>query len=105
MMDKIREYLEAGGVRGLYPAVKYATRKVLETYDGQLNYLLSESNLLFVHCNYRRMYMLRREKEYGGAVLVSTQKLTNERWVEIPRNRVLCLSRGEVLVLSNPIRP
>jgi len=42
------------------------------------------------------MYMLRREKDYGGAILISTQKLTSENWVELPKNRVICVLRGEI---------
>jgi len=76
--------------------VKHATEELLETYGGDLNYLLSDSNVLFAFCNHRRMYMLRREKDYGGAILISTQKLTSENWVELPKNRVICVLRGEI---------
>jgi glutamine amidotransferase len=103
MMDKIREYLRRGRFRGIYPAVKYATQELLETYGGRVNYLLSDSNALFVFCNYRRMFMLRREKDYGGAILISTQKLTNENWIEIPKYRVLCVLNGELFVMSDRI--
>ena len=103
MMDKIDEYLRRSGFRGIYPAVKYATRQLLETYGGKVNYLLSDSNALFAFCNHRRMYMLRREKDYGGAILISTQKLTNENWIEIPKYRVICVLNGELLVTSDRI--
>ena len=105
MMDKIDEYLRNGRFRGIYPAVKYATRKLLEEVDGRkrLNYLLSDSNALFLFCNYRRMYMLRREKDYGGAILISTQKLTDENWIEIPKYRVLCMLNEEIFVISGRI--
>ncbi len=105
MMDKIDEYLRMSRFRGIYPAVKYATQKLLEEAGEvkRLNYILSDSNALFVFCNYRRMYMLRREKEYGGAILISTQKLTNENWIEIPRNRILCMLNGELFVMSDRI--
>lgn len=103
MMDKINEYLRRSRFRGIYPAVKYATSKLLENYGGGLNYLLSDSNALFAFCNHKRMYMLRREKDYGGAILISTQRLTGERWVEIPKNRVLCVLNGEVFVLSDAV--
>ena len=96
MMDRIEEYMRGGRFRGIYPAVKHATRELLETYGGDLNYLLSDSNALFAFCNHRRMYMLRREKDYGGAILISTQKLTSENWVELPKNRVICVLRGEI---------
>ena len=49
------------------------------------------------------MFMLRRSKMYGGAVLVSTQKLTEEDWEPIPENRLLVIDGGEVQVLSSPI--
>ncbi|MDI3498304.1 class II glutamine amidotransferase [Archaeoglobus sp.] len=101
MMNEIDEYLRRSEFRGIYPAVKYATRKLLETYCGKVNYLLSDSNALFAFCNHRRMYMLKREKDYGGAILISTQKLTNENWIEIPKNRVLCMLNGEIFVLSD----
>jgi len=105
MIDKIEEYLSRGRFRGIYPAVKYATRRLLEEAgrNRRLNYLLTDGNALFVFCNYRRMFMLRREKDYGGAILISTQKLTDENWVEIPKNRVLCVIGGEIFVLSDRI--
>ena len=103
MMDKIREYMSKSRFRGIYPAVKHATRELLESYGGELNYLLSDSNALFAFCNYRRMYLLRREKDYGGAILISTQKLTRENWVEIPKYRVLCMLKGEIFVVSDEI--
>ncbi|MDI3497314.1 class II glutamine amidotransferase [Archaeoglobus sp.] len=103
MMDQMREYLEGRMFRGIYPAVKHATKALLETYGGNVNYLLTDGNVLFAFCNHRRMYMLRREKEYGGAILISTQKLSDENWVEIPKNRVLCVLNGEVLVTSSRI--
>ena len=58
---------------------------------------------LFALCNHRRMYMLRREKEYGGAILISTQRLTRENWVEVPKNRVTCVLNGEIFVLSDVV--
>jgi glutamine amidotransferase len=106
VMDKIDEYLRRSEFRGIYPAVKYATHKLLEEANGRkrLNYLLSDSNALFVFCNYRRMFMLRREKDYGGAILISTQKLTDENWIEIPKYRVLCVLNGEIFVVSDRLR-
>ena len=96
--------MRSGRFRGIYPAVKYATQELLETYGGKVNYLLSDSNALFVFCNYRRMFMLRREKDYGGAILISTQKLTDENWIEIPKYRVLCVLNGEIFVVSDRLR-
>ncbi|MEM0302117.1 MAG: class II glutamine amidotransferase [Archaeoglobaceae archaeon] len=103
MIDKIVEYLRRSRFRGIYPAVKLATKTLLESYNGTLNYLLTDGNALFAFCNHRNMFMLRREKDYGGAILISTQKLTDERWVPIPKNRIICLINGELFVVSKEI--
>jgi predicted glutamine amidotransferase len=47
--------------------------------------------------------MLRRSKEYGGAVVVSTQRLSEEDWEPIPKNRLLAINGGEVQVMSSGI--
>lgn len=103
MMEKIDGYVKGGRIRGLYPAIMYATKELVETYGGTLNYLLSDGIVLYAFCNHRNMYFLRRKKNYGGAILVSTQKLTNERWIIIPKNRLFLVSKGEVVVLSDPM--
>jgi glutamine amidotransferase len=103
IIDKIAEYRKSGVIKGLYPAVVHATKKLLESYDGTLNYLLSDGQILYAFCNHRRMHYLRREKDYGGAILISTQRLTHERWINIPKNRLFLVSKGEIIVLSDPI--
>ncbi|MDG6913113.1 MAG: hypothetical protein JRN35_08560 [Nitrososphaerota archaeon] len=49
------------------------------------------------------MFLLRREKDYGDAILVATQKLSSENWLEIPADRLLVLNRGRVFVLSDSV--
>jgi len=39
----------------------------------------------------------------GGAILLSTQKVTGENWQEIGTDRLLAINRGEVLVHSDQI--
>lgn len=90
-MDKIVEYLRRGRFREISPTVKLATKTSPKKYDGTLNYLLTDGNALFAFCNDQNMFMLRREKDYGGATLISTKKLTNEKWVPNPMNRIICL--------------
>jgi len=46
---------------------------------------------------------LRRSKSYGGAILMSTQKLTEEDWEPIPENRLLAVEGGEVQVMSTAL--
>jgi glutamine amidotransferase len=101
LMDKVEEYRRKGEMRGLYPAIREATRELLARYEGTLNYLLSDGHLLYAFCNHRQMYLLRREKDYGGAILLCTQELTDENWIEVPKNRILAVSGGEILVLSD----
>jgi len=50
-----------------------------------------------------RVSGLRRSKEYGGAVVVSTQRLSEEDWEPIPNNRLLSINGGEVQVMSSVI--
>ena len=70
-----------------------------------LNFLLKDGTVQYAFSHYegKPMYFLRREKEYGGAILLSTQRLTDENWTEIPKDRLLTVNRGEVLVLSDRI--
>jgi predicted glutamine amidotransferase len=105
MLDKIQEYRGTGRIRGLYPAIVHATSELLKNYEGTLNYLLSDGTTLYAFNHYpsKPVYFLRREKDYGGAILVSTQKLSPENWERIPPDRLLVLSKGEVSVLSDPI--
>ena len=43
------------------------------------------------------------EKEYGGAMLLSTQRLTDENWQTIPTDRLMVINRGEIVTLSDPV--
>lgn len=107
MMDKVAEYEQGGSIRGQYPALKHAIEYILDTYGNQirLNLLISDGNQLYAYNHYpgKPIYMLRRSKMYGDAVLVSTQRLTNEDWQEIPADKLLAINRGEILVLSDSV--
>ena len=78
------------------------------TQDGDkinLNFLMSDGNMhyAFSHYDDKPMYMLGRTKGYGGAILLSTQKVTDENWQEIGTDRLLAITSGEVLVHSDQI--
>jgi len=107
IMDKVREYQNSGNFRGKYQALKKAIRNVLESYGASinLNLLISDGNMLYAfnHHSSKTMYMLRRSKSYGGAILISTQKLTDENWEVIPKDRLLCINNGEIEILSSPL--
>lgn len=50
--------------------------------------------------------LIKRErggKDYGGTILISTQRLRTRTGVEIPKNRVLYVLNGEVFILSSRI--
>ena len=67
---------------------------------------MSDGSMYYAFAHYlgKPMYFLRREKEYGGAMLVSTQKLTeDEDWKTIPTDRLMVINRGEIVTLSDPI--
>ncbi len=107
LMDYAETYCGAAPLRGLYPAVKAGIRKILTRYRENitLNLLLSDGSVLYAFHHYRvkPLYYLRREKDYGGAFLVSTQKLSRENWRELPTDRLLVVSRGEIVVLSDNV--
>jgi glutamine amidotransferase len=107
IMDKVAEYPESGSIRGQYPALKKAIRHILDTYgrDIRLNLLISDGHNLYVYHHYpgKPIYMLRRSKNYGGAVLVSTRRLTDEDWEEIPVDKLLSINHGEIQVISDAV--
>jgi len=93
----------------LFGAVRRATERLLEDYpDGTFNFLLTNGNVLFAHVDKRhltnrKLYVLRREKGEGLALLVTTvPRLTPENWVEFSpgrryRGKLLMISDGELL--------
>ena len=107
IMNNLSEYQARGQIRGIYPGLVKAIKKAFTDYGRNIdfNMLMSDGTNMYIfsHHSNKRMYMLRREKEYGGATLVSTIGLTSEGWKKIPKDRLLVLSKGEVLVLSNNI--
>ena len=107
IMDYVRTYQSSDKIRGIYPGFVKALKALFSSYSRDINFnmLLSDGTNMFVfsHHSDKSMYMLRREKGYGGATLVSTRKLTNENWKKVPKDRLLVLSNGEVLVLSDKI--
>jgi len=108
ILDKIKEYQNQGGIRGVFPGIMYGIKKVFEKCgrdrDIHLNFLMSDGDILYAFHHYpgKPMYILRREKDYGGAILISTQKLSDdEGWKKLPSDKLLLVNRGEILVLSN----
>lgn len=107
MIDKIKEYYNRRAIRGLYPGLMKAIKWIFDRYGTavHLNFLLSDGNLLYIYHHYplKPMYLLRREKDYGGAILISTQRLSNEDWLAIPKDRILTLSKGGYFGVIRPI--
>ncbi len=104
-MDNVYEYQNSGSIRGKYPALKKAIKRVFQSHHGtvNLNLLISDGNMLYAFHHYdgKPMYMLRRTKQYGGAILISTRELTDEEWEEIPSDRLLAINKGEIEVFSD----
>lgn len=113
LIDYIKEYQNQGQIRGRYPGILYGIKKLFEQYGRNINFnfLMSDGDILYVFNHYKNrrnggpkpIYFLRREKDYGGAMLVSTQKLTDENWLSIPEDRLLLILKGDFLNLSDPI--
>lgn len=105
MIDHVADYLHRGAIHGLYPGILEATKSVFDTFGKNItfNYILADGQLLYVLSHYagKNFYFLQRRKSYGGAFLVSTIKLTDENWQVIPRDRLLVIGNGEIIVLSD----
>ena len=108
IMDYVDEYMRGDTMHGLYPALKKAVKRILDDYGKDninLNFLMSDGNMhyAFSHYDVKPMYMLGRMKGYGGAILLSTQKVTDENWQEIGKDRLLAINCGEILIRSDEI--
>ena len=108
LMDYIQEYQSRGRIRGMYAALVKALQQLFTDCgtDHNLNFLMSDGSMFyaFAHHSTKPIYFLRREKEYGGAMLVSTQELNeDEDWKRIPTDRLLVINRGEIVTLSDPV--
>jgi len=108
IMDYVDEYMRGDTIHGLYPALKKAVKRILDGYGKDkinLNFLMSDGNMhyAFSHYDDKPMYMLGRTKGYGGAILLSTQKVTDENWRDIGKDRLLAINCGEILIRSDEI--
>ena len=103
MMKYVDEHMRSGSIRGLYPAMKKAVRQILDDFPGiKLNFLMSDGNMhyAFSHYSGKPMYIQRNKKGYGNAILLSTQDFGGGDWEKIPRDRLLVLNCGEIIVFS-----
>jgi len=106
LVDEMERYLRSPTIRGIYPAVVRATRTLIERFGGSVNYLLTDGLNLFILNHYpgTPIYFIKRGKPYGSAFVATTvPQLTNETWRRLPADRVVVVSNGEFLVLSDPI--
>mgnify|MGYP000135472103 FL=1 len=107
--DKMIEYLRGRPTRSLFNAVRYAVKELYNRYGGTFNFVLANSNILFVNLDGRhkynnKMYMSFREKKgFEKAIIVTTiPRLTDEDWIVIRarnpyRGKLLMFSEGELL--------
>ena len=108
LMDRIEEYRSQKPLRGVYPGIKKGIKRLLDDFGSciHLNLLMSDGTLLYAYHHYpnKPIYLLKRQKDYGGALLLTTiDHLTDEPWVKIPKDQLFVISRGEILVNSTPI--
>jgi glutamine amidotransferase len=62
---------------------------------GSFNVVLSDGKTLWAHRFGRTLAVLRREEGAGGtSVLVASERLTDEAWVEVPDGTVLEVAGG-----------
>jgi glutamine amidotransferase len=110
MIDDIETYMHQSQFHGLYPGIKQSIKNLFETYSRNItfNFLLSDGSVLYAFNHYpgTPLYIASREKDYGGAIVISTEKLHSRdysEWKQLPKDRVILIADGRVLVLSNKI--
>jgi predicted glutamine amidotransferase len=110
LIDTIESYVHQSEFRGLYLAVKYGIKRLFEKYSRYItfHFLLSDGSVLnaFNHNPDAPLYLSRREKDYGDAIVISTEKLQSRDftgWKKIPKDKVVLISDGRVLVVSDRI--
>lgn len=98
-------WLEDQPTRSLVGGVRRAFRRLLQADpDGSYNLLLSNGDVTFALVHWRPFYLLRREKEPDGVLLLSTLQLTEgEPWQEIGLDRGprLLIVSGDRLLLND----
>jgi len=108
LLDEIKSYTTEKTIGGIYPGLKSGIQNIFSTYgkDIHLNFLMSDGSLLYAFNHYpaKPMYFIRNEKDFGGTVVVSTKKVGSGEWSKIPSDKVLVISNGEILLLSDRLK-
>ena len=107
MLDRMADHMGGGRVRGIYPGAVHGLKMLFSRFGEGVtfNMLMSDGSVLYAFNHYpaKPLYLLRREKDYGGALLISTQRLEGDWRQALPHDRLLLAERGQVLVLSDPV--
>ena len=128
IMDYMKEHLSRvrrsgePKINGMYPALKYAIEKIFEHYGRgiTLNLLMSDGSMYYAFGHYypdpahrgrenKPIFMKRRGKAYGNVILLTTAKFDtpgyadDRNWEKIPRDKLLVVNCGEIIVRSDPI--
>jgi len=108
LIDEVAEYQRSGNVRGIYPGITKAMKKILANYNSNytLNFFMSDGSMFYAFSHYpgKPIYFVQRTKRYGDAIVLSTQKLTDdEEWKPLPTGRLLMINRGDIITLSDKI--
>lgn len=105
ILDKIESYTRGKAIGGIYPGLKSGIRHIFSTYgkDITLNFLMSDGSLLYAFNHYPKipLYFVRREKDFGGTIVISTKKVGSGEWRKIPSDKLLVVNKGEILQLSD----
>ena len=98
---KAIDYFESSPKKSLIEALRSAYTSLLsEDSDGSFNLILSNGYLSVAFIQRRPFHLLRREKDQGDAVLLSTLRLSKEEdWVEFKPSR---RKHAKMLVFSGP---
>jgi predicted glutamine amidotransferase len=81
-------YLSRGSnLSTLFDALYKATGKMIDSYPGKYNYILTNGHALFAFNNHRQFMLLRGSRKLEGGLLLTTiaHGLSDEQWVKVSR--------------------
>jgi len=108
LLDQVKSYQRNGVTHGTFSGIQQGIKTIFEKHgknNSTLNFLMSDGTHLYAfhHNDDNDMYYLEREKDYGSALLISTQKLGPGSWKKIRVDSLFMASNGKIDELSDPI--
>ncbi|MDY0040123.1 MAG: class II glutamine amidotransferase [Desulforhabdus sp.] len=99
---------ESGDAPSLFRAVADTSRRLVEEYPGNYNYLLTNGSVLFAFSNHRQFLLLKGSKQLEGGLLLTTLEhgLSEESWTRFAKEKesagvLMAILGSDILLKEN----